>query len=77
MKKKAPSRLTLHRETLRTLDSGKLTWLLGGTGSGTCETCACTAVCTLACNGSAGCSYGTCAGVTADIVCSGAGCVAQ
>jgi|GEM_PF-6057261 len=77
MKKKAPSKLTLHRETLQTLDSGNLTRILGGTGSGTCQTCACTTPCSLVCNGSYGCSYGTCAGVTADIVCSGAGCVDQ
>lgn len=70
MKKKAPSKLILHRETLRTLDSEKLTWILGGTGDGTCG---CTGTCSCSC----ACSYGTCAGVTADNICTGAGCVAQ
>lgn len=30
MKKTARTRLTLHRETLRNLDSERLTWILGG-----------------------------------------------
>jgi hypothetical protein len=73
MKKKGPSKLILHRETLWTLESGKLTWALGGAESGeTCGgTCGCSGTCS--CN----CSYGTCAGGTADAVCTGAGCVAQ
>ena len=61
MKKKAPKKLSLHRETLRSLGQDLLPYAVGGEPTGPyswCDTCECTFGCTYTC-GSGGGGGGT------------------